>query len=449
MKNKIVKLGLILGVFAVSPAFAFAGTFPDVPEDHENYEAIEFLKAREYINGYSDLTFQPDKGIARAEAVKIIVSALEVPHDGDYIVLFGDVPSGEWFFPYVMGAKKAGIVKGDDNGLFRPGDPINLAESLKIVSEALDVEIPDVVDEPGMKVFADVPASSWFAGYATYAKDKNIVLMDDYGEVHASDPMTRGAFAEIMYRFIYVDESGGEPFPLDSDWVYYESSVVPFGVKFPPSWDILRYSENGLDGVVFWGDDKGYFQFSPERVYPNTSKFVVTLDKNENELSQGEYFSNIKMVFGTGTTTGFEFGGFDALEVSFAEDYVKDWYIYLDNGSVLVVYTQNGGGVLADQNRKFLDAMLASFEHKEGLVVEGGADYLDLKGQIYENILVEGKGQEMLNSLPDKVIIETDSIGVGTGPIDYYYSLEVDITLKYERASDVLLDYREGQTTAF
>ena len=76
-------------------------------------------------------------------------------------------------------------------------------------------------------------------------------------------------------------------------------------------------------------------------------------------------------------------------------------------------------------------------------------DYSDLLSEILENILVENTGEDTLDLLPDSTIIETDTIGVGTGPVDYYYSESLDYTFKYERASDVILDYREGETTAF
>jgi hypothetical protein len=63
--------------------------------------------------------------------------------------------------------------------------------------------------------------------------------------------------------------------------------------------------------------------------------------------------------------------------------------------------------------------------------------------------MVEKKGMETLNLLPDKTIIETDAIGVGTGPVDYYYSEDVNYTFKYERKSDVILDKKVGKTSAF
>ena len=49
----------------------------------------------------------------------------------------------------------------------------------------------------------------------------------------------------------------------------------------------------------------------------------------------------------------------------------------------------------------------------------------------------------------DLKLFETDTIGIGTGPVDYYYSALYDTTLKYERSSDTLLAMKQGKTWAF
>ncbi|EKD64325.1 MAG: hypothetical protein ACD_51C00026G0006, partial [uncultured bacterium] len=64
-------------------------------------------------------------------------------------------------------------------------------------------------------------------------------------------------------------------------------------------------------------------------------------------------------------------------------------------------------------------------------------------------IQVDGQGAYALSLFTDKVLIETDTIGVGTGPVDYYYSAGADVTLKYERSYDVVLDIMDGETSAF
>ncbi|MBU0488531.1 MAG: hypothetical protein KKD31_11345, partial [Bacteroidetes bacterium] len=64
-------------------------------------------------------------------------------------------------------------------------------------------------------------------------------------------------------------------------------------------------------------------------------------------------------------------------------------------------------------------------------------------------IQVDGIGQDVLDLFEDLVLVETDAIGVGTGPVDYFYSPGGNITIKYERSFDVILDVEEDETTAF
>ena len=75
MKIKSFLAGLILGALAIIPFAALAQQiliFSDVPDTHPNYTAIKFLKDRGIISGYPDGTFKPDQPVNRVEALKII-----------------------------------------------------------------------------------------------------------------------------------------------------------------------------------------------------------------------------------------------------------------------------------------------------------------------------------------------------------------------------------------
>ena len=240
-----------------------------------------------------------------------------------------------------------------------------------------------------------------------------------------------------------VLESDGEPYPLHTNWELYVCDYLPFQMKYDSSsWGITE-NENE---VVFFYSDNDLMQFSYFRLYPNSGKIIVTLDDNENELGANDYFENIETVFPDASFTEFTLHGFDALEVLYPAQQIVDWYIYLENGDVLVLYIEYGEGPMRFRHTQYLKAMLSTFEYREIALAE---DYSVLLSEIFEIVLVENMGMSMLEQLPDKTIIETDTIGVGTGPVDYYYSEGVDYTFKYERSSDVILDTREGQTTAF
>ncbi|MBI4975065.1 S-layer homology domain-containing protein [Candidatus Peregrinibacteria bacterium] len=423
----------------------FAANFSDIPQDNKNKKAIDYLSENGSINGYGDNTFKPDAYLNRAEAVKIIVNAFKIPVEEKYDKKFPDVKESDWFFKYVMAADKAGLVKGYNDGKFKPSNTVNLAEALKILFIAAKVDLPKNVDSI---VFADVAQNSWYAPYALFAGDNNIVVSDDQGNLKAEQPMTRSVFAEIIYRTIIVAQNNGKPFPLDMYWKTYEGKNLPFKMKYDDTeWNVI---ENNND-VVFLKKDKAARQFSAAKIYPNSARIWVTLDENKDALSKDKYFQNISTSFQNAKYTEFKLGDFNAFEVLYSKDRTVDWYIYLNNGKVLVVYTEFGGGYAGFKLRQFIKGMLFTLEYKEipeikSLSQEDKTQFLNT---IFKNVLVEKTGMEMLNKITDKIIIETDTVGVGTGPVDYYFSQDLNYTFKYERAGDVILDKREGKTSAF
>jgi hypothetical protein len=170
-------------------------TFPDVPKKHQNYDAIKYLTAYQIVQGYPDGTFKPDQGITRAEFTKVIVGALFSKTDIDYCLSrsgqpFPDTGLDEWFTPYVCTAKERGIVGGDGNGKFRPGDLLNVAESARILASAFNVP----------SLFSYDPKSPDFTWYrasveALAARKALPVTLHDF-----SAPVLRGEIAEMTYR---------------------------------------------------------------------------------------------------------------------------------------------------------------------------------------------------------------------------------------------------------
>jgi hypothetical protein len=435
------KISLFFIGFVLMSTSAFATYFPDVPQDHLNYNAIEYLYKNDVIHGYSDGTFRPDVLVNRAEAMKMITLGLNLDIAGSYDSSFSDVSEGSWFFPYVMSARKAGIVEGYTDGTFRPSRTVSLSESLKMIIESSKVDVP----APEMNTFVDVKRGDWFSSYMLYARNQNMILAYEDGTIRPHKEMNRGEFAEILYRMMTILEQKGKAFPIEKSWKEYIGKKIPFKVSYDHErWSIMEYE----DKVVFYRLDKEFLQFSPFKIYPNSALVLVSLDKNAQNLARNDYFENIKKVFPTAQFKNFEIGGLYALEVLISRERVVDWYIYLPNKNVLSVYTEYGDGVLGYQNQQLIKGMLRTFDYSE-IADSPQNNYSSLLSNIFANILVEGNGMTSLNLLPDKQIIETDTIGVGTGPVDYYYSNAVDYTFKYERSKDVILSQRQGRTTAF
>lgn len=437
------KLALFLGLFIFNSFVAMAASFPDVGEDYKNYQAIEYLYGKQIIQGYPEGNFGPENLVNRAEAAKIILNAFGISHDGEYEEAFPDVEKGVWYFEYIMGGKAAGLINGYQDGTFKPGETVNLAETLKMVSVAAGVNLPTDLQDV---FYTDVKLDAWFAPYFLYARNHNVLLADDYGAVHPDQAMTRAAFAEVVYRLMIVKEKNQSPFPLETQWETYQSGNLPFEIKYDSDYWIAVEKANE---TVFLKPDSEFMQFSDTRIYPNTGLVKFVLDKNQMEMDSDEYFENIGKAFTGASHKKFTLSGLPAFEVLYPKEKIVDWYIYLDNGDVLVVYTQYGQGILGYQTQQFIKAMLSTLSYREvsGEILSGDTE--KMMSKIFENTLVEGAGSAVLDLITDKMIIETDAIGVGTGPVDYYHSASLNYTIKYERDSGTILDSREGKTSAF
>lgn len=120
--------------------------FSDVPQNHRNKMAIEYLKKEGIIGGYPDGTFQPSKTVNRAEFTKIIIEAkgISATQSAQYAGnCFSDVKESDWFSGYVCYAKSQGIINGYSDGEFKPANTINLVEAAKIVVNTLGIETVD------------------------------------------------------------------------------------------------------------------------------------------------------------------------------------------------------------------------------------------------------------------------------------------------------------------
>lgn len=108
------------------------GIFSDVPDSSTYAQAAAYLKEHKVIQGYADGSFRPENSINRAEFLKIILEGKGIhPSGSAFKNCFPDVGT-QWFASYVCYAKEHGILIGYPDGYFRPEQTINRAESLKI-----------------------------------------------------------------------------------------------------------------------------------------------------------------------------------------------------------------------------------------------------------------------------------------------------------------------------
>jgi hypothetical protein len=419
-----------------------AASFGDVPENTEHFAAIEYLKSKGVVSGYPDGTFGPKKPINRAEATKILILATNPEVDINNLTLpFPDVKPGDWFYDFVRKAFALKIVEGYPDKTFKPANTINLAESLKMILLTFKVDLP--AKNPEVNPYPDVDKNFWYSIYAQYAKEKELASAQDDGKLHGEKEMNREDFAEVVYRLMYIKESNLEEFPISANWPTFSHPSDGYSLKYPFDWQKI----NAGDQTIFWKQDVFGGQVSFVRIYPNSATVVGTLDPNTSKLTLDQYVTKIQYEAGAEMQSQ-TLHNYPMRTVTLTKDGLKDFYFELPNKTILILYTQTGSGLLKLQLQNEIEALVESVRHLEGATPQP-ENKETLLSQIRANLLVAGKGQELLNFLSDRVIIETDTIGIGTGPVDYYYTAQYDVTIKYERNSDTLLALKEGKTSAF
>jgi len=112
--------------------------FTDVDFSHKYAFAIKFLKNYQILNGYSDGSFRPENEINRAELLKVLVMGAGHSPSNAYKNCFPDVKE-DWYAPYVCFAKLNNWVEGYQDGNFRPEKPVSKAEAVKMILTVFEI----------------------------------------------------------------------------------------------------------------------------------------------------------------------------------------------------------------------------------------------------------------------------------------------------------------------
>lgn len=440
----LVLMTIMLTSLILSPMKqVHAAAFSDVVDGSRYAAPLAYLKEKGIVSGYPDGTFKPEQPINRAEALKILMLAakisLNAPEDLNS-GKFDDVKKADWFFPYVMTAQKGAIVEGYPDGLFKPEKQVNLAESLKmlVLSFQLDTDGTLLTQDP----YPDVARGLWYARFAEYARKKNLIEPRADGNLHADTLLTRGTFAEIVYRLLYTAEKKLEQFPLNTNWPTYQNPTFGYEVRYPFEWEKIAAG----DALILWKRDTNNGQVSFARIFPNSATVIIVVDKNAQKISLKNYLQKLQYdsnaVIEDGMVNGYPF-----VSVDLADSGLQDFYFQLPNDQILIIYSQMGNGGLKPFLEEEIRNITSSIRY-DGNIAKV-ASQQDLLTKLRENLLLKDKGKALIDEMKDGTLIETDTIGIGTGPVDYYFSATYNITVKFERNSNTLLALQEGKSTSF
>lgn len=132
--------------------------FKDI-ENHWAKNEIMRMVSKGYANG-NDGMFRPDDNITRAEFVSMAARVLGLDTSRTFNVTFKDVKSSDWFYGSVYAAAKNGMIKGYEDGSFKPNSPISRQEISYIMGNLLKESASEEEAEKILSQFSD-EISDW------------------------------------------------------------------------------------------------------------------------------------------------------------------------------------------------------------------------------------------------------------------------------------------------
>lgn len=196
----------LLLVGATLPVQA-AGNFTDL-QGHWVEAKVNDLVAAGIIS--SGEKYRPRDPVTRADFVKMLVMAAELPHAVSVPSTFSDVRQDQWFYKYVETAAYHGVVKGDSTGRFRPHEGLTREQMASLIIRALKDEAD--AGNSFLARFKDGnQVSKWAEADVARAVARGIISGTDQGFLFPTQAATRDQAAAVIWQVWKKKGTGGSP----------------------------------------------------------------------------------------------------------------------------------------------------------------------------------------------------------------------------------------------
>lgn len=289
--KKIKICMMLMFVITCFSTITFAANFYDTKGTI--YEGVVNRVARlGIINGVTDTAFAPNKSLTRAELAKMLVYTKGLDNYAKTYELKSDFKDvkGHWAESYIAVATELGILKGYEDGTFKPDKEVSYAEVVTILIRML-----------GYVNIDETQGDSWYFGYT-----KRMYEIDlDKGLPKLTNidaPARRGDVAILWWNMLVSDKwvivSEGEV----SGMYYTYSTKTQLEALFP-NYTLVKGNVKGMsyansgDDIIIEIGNIGYQTDSPVSIHalggtavgvydPKTKKiYGVSVDDDLEEFS--------------------------------------------------------------------------------------------------------------------------------------------------------------------
>ena len=167
-------------------------------------EAVYYCYQNSLLRGRSEMSFDPDAAMTRAELVTVLWRIAGSPNsDNVGKTPFTDVPAGSWYTAAVNWCSENKIVNGIGDGLFAPDDQITREQIVTILYRFAKFRGLDVGDTTDLaKKFTDAARVSDYAKEAlSWAVAVGIINGMPDNTIAPQNSATRAEVATIIMRY--------------------------------------------------------------------------------------------------------------------------------------------------------------------------------------------------------------------------------------------------------
>lgn len=231
---------------------------------YKNTSVTNYISHKPYMYGDEGTNnFRPNDGLTRAEFCVILVRAFELGNSGSYgnFTDMGYIDNNySWAKRDIITCYNLGLLKGYEDGSFRPDNYITKAELITILARVLNnkySEAVNIYNEP-LKIFnnlnsASIQDNSWYLSNLSELIRLNIVKIDNVNVYSTLDmPITRCETVNIVNSALYRSQINN----TSSNLISYFSDVNSYTKYYQ---DILeataythyyRINSNGTEYIL-------------------------------------------------------------------------------------------------------------------------------------------------------------------------------------------------------
>ena len=173
--------------------------YVDIDNSFWGYKIIKELSRKDIIKGYDDGSFRPNKYMTRGEFAVILDRSFDIPESISNKT-FVDVEPNSWYGESIYKLMDIGIVNGYEGGIFRPDEEITREELIKMLVGFLEYRDKKVI-ESNKTSFKDINSvSKWAKPYILKANNQKLINGYEDNTIRAKNNATRMEVINIIYK---------------------------------------------------------------------------------------------------------------------------------------------------------------------------------------------------------------------------------------------------------